>query len=125
MSEAAAREREAVDEAIEFAAQRLAEDDRLTVTFFVDRICGAHPDWSTEIVGRRIKTRRDEICMFIAAAAARFERDICDRAGLVLSGEQLLIDACAAIAAAYPDKGTLDVMARLEAKVRELGAQDA
>lgn len=121
-SAAAEAEAKEVDEEIEMAAGILLEDPSATVVTFARQIHESHVAYAVAILETRIAKRFEEMKMHAEAIAARYPRDIDDRARLVAKGEQLIGDAAAAIAAAYPDKDANAILEELGAAVRTLTA---
>lgn len=119
----AEEEAKEVAEEIEMAAGILIEDPSSTALELAENINSSHRAYAVEILEERIGKRAAEIKENADALAARFNRDIDDRARLVVDEGQLIGDAAAAIVFAHPTKDGNEVLELLGTKVKAI--QDA
>lgn len=115
-------EEQAVRDKIEHAAQVIAagEDRDKQVREKAALMHDVHPTYAYEILLSRIGHRVGEILDLTAAERVRLARDLEERAGKVVRGEQTFDEASAAVAYGYPGRNPDAVAEALMARVREL-----
>lgn len=109
-----------VAEEIELAAIIVLDDEIAKRHELALSIHGSHETYAVEILETRIRKRAEEMKVHAEAAAARYPRDLGDRAILVADRKQLIGDAAAAILAAYPDKEGNAILEELGIAVRAI-----